>query len=280
MQNAVKRVENRGRALFFYPHENHKPRTTKTMSTTVVARTMSKNVAYFSRGFDFVQSSAFLDEKKRVVCRCNTSGDMLYAIVNRCHPGDFVPCDVGTPEGRVVDPRQRSCSRATLECPWVRARSVYGDFFYETTVVPLLTRAGVAFEHIDMPPKFQELLKYGPGDHFDVHKDRQVAADHLGTLLLVMPSEDMEGGSLRVRAKEFVFGDDGDDADEHADDAIVQNLPSDKPIAVFIPLDVEHSVSAVTKGERLVAKAAVCGTWLDPKNAKHDAAYRPGRRSD
>ena len=244
--------------------------------------------AYYASGFDFLEPERLLSTGQVFTCR--TSEEILDVICRAYMPGDFVPCDVGVrdtdtadtdhpdtedgrqiastscpePTTRVLDPHQRVCEVAKLARPWTTA-DPYNHFF-RTAVTPLLTDAGVAFRGLELEPTHQELLRYGIGGHFLAHSDRALSPTHLGTLLLVLPSADMEGGELVV---------------ETGPGLQILGADVQSPLVVYLPLGVVHSVRPVSAGTRYVAKAAVFGRMLAPDGIEQDQPYRPDQpRSD
>ena len=94
--------------------------------------------------------------------------------------------------------------------------------------------------------KFAELLYYDKGCMFVKHVDREVAPNHLGTILFVFNSDDLEGDELHLEQKDGTV--------------IVVAKDPGACYMVFIPLDMSHWVSEVTRGHRLVAKCPVLGS--------------------
>jgi len=96
----------------------------------------------------------------------------------------------------------------------------------------------------------QNLYKYSEG------LDRKQGPWQVGTLLLILNSEDLQGGALV------------------ADDS---RTVVDQPGAwlVFLPLDVPHHVTRVEWGERYVFTAPVFGVWVTTRD--DNAARAPWR---
>jgi predicted 2-oxoglutarate/Fe(II)-dependent dioxygenase YbiX len=168
------------------------------------------------------------------------------------HDSHWEPCDYGksTPtttaaasdgctDEREVDIDVRNCHRASVAL-WVNS------WLLDNTVKDMLTSA-VRADTDSVDIRNTEVLRYGVGCHFEEHVDRVRGADHIGTLLFVVPSEDLEGGDLVIR------------------DAEDQPPTGASPYIVFIPLNVPHSVTLVTKGLRYVAKASVHARLLKPR---------------
>lgn len=162
---------------------------------------------------------------------------------------------------RAIDPAQPVCKRARFtrdsEKGWVTLKNPTTEFcgrLEESVVVPLLRAAGLTIAGMDAPVEHQELLSYGVGGHFKTHCDRHLGPGHVGTLLMIVPEPGLEGGVLVAPARDL-----------HSEDLHSQiSADPDLLTVVFIPLGVPHAVTKVTAGGRLVAKAAVFGSPLDP----------------
>ncbi len=91
------------------------------------------------------------------------------------------------------------------------------------------------------------------------HLDRKQGPWHVGTLLLILNSEDLQGGALV------------------ADDS---RTVVDQPGAwlVFLPLDVSHHVTRVERGERYVFTVPVFGVWVTTRD--DNAARAPWRPNE
>jgi hypothetical protein len=160
--------------------------------------------------------------------------------------GEMTPCTVGLPDGtRARDTSLRNC----LNCaciPWVDLPHV------RECVRAVLDGACVAFKK--QPPVFGdfEVLQYGVGSFFALHSDRvrvhPSGRRHLGTLLLVVPQPDCDGGKLVVHVAMPYCA-------SSTDRIVVVSRPS----MVFLPLGVVHEVTELLAGARWVAKAAVFG---------------------
>jgi hypothetical protein len=112
-----------------------------------------------------------------------------------------------------------------------------------------------------------EVLKYTVGGFFAEHVDRSRGTDHLGTVLAIFGTEDVEGGDLRT----------GGD--------VVWPAGCRQPHLVFISLGVNHEVTRVRKGERYAAKASVFGHVddsgdLENIKKKNDAVRKSYGRED
>lgn len=173
----------------------------------------------------------------------------------------WTPCDFGRVSEagccRVVDAAQRSALRSSLDeaAPWIEAG--YGFSQPVEEKLHALGIVGVSFHHGDFSSCGQELLQYNEGGHFTWHRDRVVdEEEHVGTLLLVIPSPDMEGGVLKVASSE-----DGSDSVDIVCPESAHTTST--AFMVYLPLDVWHTVTPVTKGTRFVAKAPVLGTKED-----------------
>jgi len=173
----------------------------------------------------------------------------------------WTPCDFGRVSAagccRVVDEAQRSALRSSLDeaGPWIMAGLGFSQPVEEK--LHALGIVGVSFHHGDFSSCGQELLQYNEGGHFTWHRDRVVdEEEHVGTLLLVIPSPDMEGGVLRVASSE-----DGSDSVDIVCPESAHTTST--AFMVYLPLDTWHMVTPVTKGTRFVAKAPVLGTKED-----------------
>jgi hypothetical protein len=181
-----------------------------------------------------------------------SSGDAVREWLLQDRPLDaadptWVPCDSGLigPDGvavRVLDPARVCLKRHGGWLP-------HASLAVERVVAPLLARAGVT--EFRLPEEHQEALLYSVGGVFEAHVDRRLGLDHMGTLLLVAPSADLQGGVLYSMEadgpRRFVAVGPGDGGE---------------PYAAFVPLGVPHRVSEVTRGSRVVGKAAVFGKKL------------------
>ena len=211
---------------------------------------------------------------------------MQRSLLHQTAVSKWAPCDVGyepdaetdgascscfgrgaRPRPRKEDPKVRACERAEVVRDWVvlnnPPRKGCGPF--ETrVVVPLLQAAGISIRNLRTPLCNQELLRYTTGGHFVSHCDRVLGDFHLGTLLLIVPDEDIGGGELEVRAQEVVPVATYRAWVHTLPHDPVDVLPGREPLCVFIPLGTPHRVVPVTAGTRLVAKAAVFGVPIDP----------------
>jgi hypothetical protein len=121
------------------------------------------------------------------------------------------------------------------------------DWAYNSDALFLYHQAGVAVDTVDRL-KFAELLYYDKGCMFARHVDRQVAPNHVGTLLCVFNSDDLDGGELHLEQQDgsgFVTASDPGGC-----------------FMVFIPLGMPHWVTKVLHGHRLVAKCPVLGSAM------------------
>jgi hypothetical protein len=173
------------------------------------------------------------------------------------------PCDVGvldsvtgTCASRVVDKSQRSCFRGSTDA-WIEKRSLvheqHGAAELIAKALPLVDLSTVGFSD-------WELLRYTAGGFFAEHVDRPRGDNHLGTVLAIFGTDDVEGGDLQSGGK------------------VVWPRGCKVPHLVFIPLGEPHEVTRVLKGERYAAKAAVYGKMVSDV-AKADAANEDFRRS-
>jgi hypothetical protein len=135
--------------------------------------------------------------------------------------------------------------------PWIKDVS---DLVFQPTAHVLQAGVpGLVLETVTFSD--WELLEYGEGGFFVAHLDRPRGPSHVGTVLLVVASEDIAGGEL--------LHEDGTPA-----------CSTTEPHLVFIPLGVKHQVTVVTSGSRVVGKAAVHGTVsADPSVRQDNAAY-------
>jgi hypothetical protein len=83
------------------------------------------------------------------------------------------------------------------------------------------------------------------------HCDREVTSSrHIGTVFVIVPSEDAVGGRLKING-------------------LCLGVSDTTPYVVFIPRCVKYEVTALTQGSRVVAFASVSGRLLMPKDALH-----------
>jgi hypothetical protein len=140
-----------------------------------------------------------------------------------------------------------------------------------------------------------EVLKYEPGSFFDVHVDRVRGKGHVGTLLLVITSDDFEldgeeggAGGAGGAGEEGGAGGAGGAGEEgggcksrshscgllHEDGTPAWTKDPRDPHLVFIPLRVKHQVAKLRAGTRLVGKASVYGDLsTDPAIKRLNAVY-------
>lgn len=149
--------------------------------------------------------------------------------------GPFSPCDYGGPDReRRYSESVRVCERAAA-LDWVAADRARADGVLQRAIGLAGDAPGLieALEFRDM-----ELLRYSPGSFFADHVDRDRGNNHLGTLLLIMPTSDCAGGGLVVEGRRLT--------------------PADNSHCVaFVPLGTKHSVEEISAGTRWVAKASV-----------------------
>jgi hypothetical protein len=201
--------------------------------STTYDKVTSRRLSYYHAG-KFVQYDATPPEMD--------ASELTAWLLSRAkHPVEWVPCDVGLlgeAGGRAIVPSLRMCSRAADLKPGGWLQTDDGSF-WEASVLKWLGSLCVDPAKANVPWDHQELLKYDVGGFMASHKDRLRGPDHVGTLLLVVPSPDLEGGQLVV--EDEPMGEPG------------------RPYVVFIPVDAVHRVDPVTKGVRYVGKASVFG---------------------
>ena len=93
-----------------------------------------------------------------------------------------------------------------------------------------------------------EILRYDIGSHFVEHLDTLHGPHHIGTLLLIFPSENMEGGELFINNK-YNRCNEIQDTEIKVSDYLQH--------AVYIPLGTFHRISPIINGHRIVFKAAI-----------------------
>lgn len=99
-----------------------------------------------------------------------------------------------------------------------------------------------------------EILHYLEGGHIETHVDRERPLKdgvHVGTLLLISLTPGSKGGFLEVKNPEEppMFGRKKEEK--------LRPEPGEESLLLFLPLAVPHKVTALTKGQRVVLKAAV-----------------------
>lgn len=163
----------------------------------------------------------------------------------------FVEADMGIDGKRVIDKTYRITQKATCDVAWPT------KCIKKENLKLLLKDANVksstSFSNF-------EILKYTVGSFFDKHTDTMHHTTHIGTLLAVFPSEDLEGGDLII---------------EPADGEKII-ISKTIPYLSFIPLGTSHSVTVIKKGFRIVAKAAVL--MNEPKKVKQSSRSRRIRK--
>jgi hypothetical protein len=219
-----------------------------------------RRLTYYSMG-EFVTEAPVAPE--------DDAPELIKLLLSRIKgPVKWRPCDVGLvdPAGdpgdgaaaktsflrsaatslrRAVMPSLRLATVAEKLKPDGWLRTGRGTFF-ESRVLPWLGKLCVDPTTVEVPEEHQEIMRYVEGGFMDTHTDRVRGPNHVGTLLLVVPSPDLEGGQLLMQ--------DGPGAEEAP-----VGKPG-RPFVVFIPLHTPHRVTPVVKGERYVAKASVFGT--------------------
>ena len=171
---------------------------------------------------------------------------------------DFEDTAAGT---RVTNHAVRKAYKRPMAADWAWNADV--SFLYHCAHIDVGTVEKLAFA---------ELLYYDKGCMFVKHVDRKLAPNHLGTILFVFNSDDMEGGELHLEQEDGTV-------------TVVAKDPGGC-FMVFIPLDMPHWVSEVTRGHRLVAKCPVLGSpkKVQPKEPKPKSDYdrfpwhKPGRK--
>lgn len=158
----------------------------------------------------------------------------------------WTPCDFGaTQEGyRQVDPLYRVCCKAPCKPGgWISHEPKMSEGFVKFPINQYFKNQHL----LHFPEDDQELLLYSEGGHFAMHVDRNRGPGHVGTVLYVLPSLDMEGGRLEAQV------------DPMSDDLV--DLGGDpgtnSAYVAYLPLDVPHRVTPILRGTRLVLKAAV-----------------------
>lgn len=155
------------------------------------------------------------------------------------HDGSWAECDFEDTalNKRVVDHTVRKAYKRPMAADWAwpttnpRAASLYTQANIDPATVTI--------------PDLAELLYYDAGCMFAKHEDRKRGDNHLGTILFVFNSDDLEGGELHLEQQ------DGK--------VVVVAADPGGCFMVFIPLHMSHWVSKVIRGYRLVAKCAVMG---------------------
>jgi hypothetical protein len=141
---------------------------------------------------------------------------------------EWEDCDCGMGDSRLHDTTVRLCKR--IKTDWSK-------LFDLTDLFKLWD-----FNNITLTD--MQILKYEEGSHFRQHIDTMYGDHHTGTLLLVYPSEDLEGGNMHFYTV---------DKREKSKTTVSYN----KPYALYIPLGTFHEVDKLTKGNRIVFKSAV-----------------------
>lgn len=173
-------------------------------------------------------------------CTSDENRSLVLRKVQAMRTGSYQPCDVGVAftKRRILDVSVRVCRHAFASA-WL-----HDNPSLRLQALTLVNRSGLKVDLGTVSFSDCEVLKYVPGGFFAAHVDRRRDKNHLGTLGLMVCTEDAEGGSLLCHV------------DGIADD--VGNGVT--PTLVFIPLGVSHSVDALTAGKRYVAKASVYGS--------------------
>ena len=156
----------------------------------------------------------------------------------------FIEADMGIDGKRIIDKTHRITQKAECSVAWPT-----------TCINKENLKLVLKDANIKSPVSFSdfEILKYTVGSFFDKHTDTVRHSTHIGTLLAVFPSEDLEGGDLIMEPAE-------------GEKVIISKQI---PYLTFIPLDTLHSVSTIKKGFRIVAKAAVL--LNEPKKVKQSS---------
>lgn len=111
----------------------------------------------------------------------------------------------------------------------------------------------------------REILEYGEGCFFDSHTDGKKFKDHIGNAILLPPKNlfTYSGGTLFVDNKKY-------------------SASTNKWKLVIIPMDVEHYITPVRKGTRVVIKFGIKGKSLRSTSyrtpLKKIRKYKNGRK--
>jgi hypothetical protein len=159
----------------------------------------------------------------------------------------FVEADMGIDGKRVIDKTYRITQKTTCDVAW--PIECVGKEKLALLLKDANIKPSVSFSNF-------EILKYTVGSFFDKHTDTMHHSTHIGTLLAVFPSEDLEGGDLIMEPAD-------------GEKIIISKIV---PYLTFIPLGTIHSVSVIKKGFRIVAKAAVL--MNEPKKVKQPSRRR------
>lgn len=145
---------------------------------------------------------------------------------------EWIDCDVGF-AGRAYDFDSRTCKKCVLD--WT-------NMFDLTDIFRLWNFNNIKFEKT-------EVLRYDVGCFFKSHLDTLHNPHHVGTLLIIFPTDDIEGGNLTIDNKHKR-------CDEDSSDLLV--VACKAPHIVYIPLGTFHEVDKLNAGSRIVFKAAIC----------------------
>jgi hypothetical protein len=103
---------------------------------------------------------------------------------------------------------------------------------------------------LNIPPELYKINSYGPGGMFKAHQDTPRGQNHLGTLVVALPSH-FEGGEfvLRKSGKEMAFDWSTSGRKDHPHDLHW----------VFFYADIEHEIMPVKSGYRLTVSYHIFG---------------------
>ncbi len=111
----------------------------------------------------------------------------------------------------------------------------------------------------------QELFEVGLGGHFSWRHELCLGKNakgqqHLGTLLLIVPSSDLEGGLLQVaEAVTAMASATAEECGTVFCEIVCPPATVSTAFMAFVPLDVQLRLTPVTRGSCFVAKAPVFG---------------------
>jgi len=145
---------------------------------------------------------------------------------------EMIPCDVGCYSAGRTMSDARVCKKALVD--WTSMLNL-------SELLESWNLKNVTFGK-------SEILKYEVGGYFVKHLDTLHGPHHVGTLLIIFPSENMKGGELFIDNKYNRCNEI-----QNTEITVSHNLQH----AVYIPLGTFHRVAPILEGCRTVFKTAI-----------------------
>ncbi|KAG8943210.1 hypothetical protein FRC04_003173 [Tulasnella sp. 424] len=139
-------------------------------------------------------------------------------------------------------------------------------------ILSAISRELSAFDCVEVGAKLYKLNSYVTGGHFKLHQDTPKRRNHIGTLLIGLPTR-YSGGKLLLKSYKFERSIDW------STDGRKDLRKADTPW-VFFYGDIEHEILPVTSGHRVTIAYDIYHSHIkklipSPLNAKLDVSSRP-----